>query len=238
MSLIYFIRHAQAGARDNYDILSDLGQKQARLLGKFLATEDIRFSAVYSGSMRRQRLTAEIACSALSWSGLPVSDVETDERWNEFSLASVYAWAGPKMLKSSPEFASDFKEMQEALRLDPHTTRGATGRCDRAVMRAWITDQFPGFDGESWQAFSTRIRSCSAGLYGRNHKEAVAVFTSATPIVFLAGASLGLSEEKLLSLAGVLYNSSITIMRAHDGDFRLFSFNGASYLPVGLRTFR
>src|ERR1700752_1495132 len=45
VGLIYFIRHAQAGARDNYDILSDLGQKQARLLGKFLATEDVRFSA-------------------------------------------------------------------------------------------------------------------------------------------------------------------------------------------------
>ena len=238
MGLIYFIRHAQAGARDNYDILSDLGQKQARLLGKFLATEDVRFSAVYSGAMRRQRLSAELACSSLSWSGLDVPDIQTDERWNEFSLASVYSWAGPILLKLNSEFAADFKEMQEALRQDPHTTRGATGRCDRAVMRAWIREEYEGFEGESWAAFSTRIRSCSAEMLEQNHKEAVAVFTSATPIVILTGAALGLSDEKLLSLAGVLQNSSITIMRIQDGGLRLFSFNGVAYLPVGLRTFR
>jgi len=193
--------------------------------------------------MRRQRLSAEIACGALSWSGLAVPDIQTDERWNEFSLASVYAWAGPKMLQSNPEFAADFKEMQEMLCQDPHTTRGAAGRCDRAMMRAWIRQEYDGFEGESWAAFSARIRACSAELLERSHKDAVAVFTSATPIVLLAGAALGLADEKLLSLAGVLYNSSITTMRSQDGrtqdsDFRLFTFNGVAYLPVGLRTFR
>ena len=238
MGLIYFFRHAQAGARDNYDILSELGKKQARLLGKFLATEDIRFSAVYCGGMLRQRLSAEIACSALSWSGLAVPEIQTDERWNEFSLASVYAWAAPRMLESNQEFAADFKEMQEALRQDPHTTSGATGRCDRAVIKAWIRKEYDGFEGESWAAFSGRIGACSSELFARNHKEAVAVFTSATPIVIMTGAALGLADEKLLSLAGVLQNSSITIMRVQEGDLRLFSFNGVSYLPVGLRTYR
>ena len=50
MGYIYLIRHAQAGSRDNYDVLSELGREQARLLGEHLSQHGIELDAVYAGA--------------------------------------------------------------------------------------------------------------------------------------------------------------------------------------------
>ncbi|MCI0490731.1 MAG: histidine phosphatase family protein [Blastocatellia bacterium] len=238
MSTIYFIRHAQAGPRDNYDVLSDLGRNQAELLGEHLARQGVRLSRVYSGRMQRQRHTAEIVRSVLADRKLSPPEITTDERWNEFSLADVYRGIVRRMIADDAEFARDFEEMKEALIGDPHATRGATGRCDHAIMRAWMECRYPEYKGESWAAFRARIAECAADLSSHDHDEAIAVFTSATPIAIVTASALALAEEKLLSILGVLYNTNITTMRARNGDLRLFTLNETPHLPDSLRTFR
>jgi len=57
--MIYLIRHGQAGSRDNYDVLSELGRDQAVLLGEHFASQRLSVSAVYSGTMVRQVRTAK-----------------------------------------------------------------------------------------------------------------------------------------------------------------------------------
>ena len=236
MSQILLIRHAQAGARDNYDVLSDLGREQAEALSGHFALRDIRFQTVYTGGMNRQRLTAEIACSKLTNGSAP--EIISDPRWNEFSLAEVYRAIAPRMIAESEEFARDFSEMQEALRKDPHTTRGPTGRCDAAVIRAWMENRFPEYRGEPWLSFRNRIRERAAELLSEPEGGPIAIFTSATPIAILAAAALDISDERLLSILGVLYNAGVTVMRPWRGELRLFTFNSASHLPPGLCTFR
>ena len=238
MSLIYLIRHAQAGTRDNYDVLSELGHEQARLLGEYFVSQEINLNTVYSGSMRRQQHTAELACSAYARGNLLAPEIVGDSRWDEFSLASVYRSLARRLMDESPEFARDFQEMQEALRRDPHTTRGATGRCDAAVIRAWIDNRFPDFEGELWGAFRERIQNCFAGLLAQDSEQTIAVFTSATPIAIMVGAALELTDEKLLSILGVIYNTSISIIRARPDDLRLFTFNAVPHLNNSIRTFR
>lgn len=238
MSQIYLIRHAQAGSRENYDVLSDLGEEQARRLGEYFKSQGIAPRAVYSGSMRRQRRTAELACSALAAASTPLPDLVIDERLNEFNLASVYRAIANRLIEESEEFACDFKEMQRALRLDPHTTRGATGRCDQTVIRAWISNRYPDYGGESWEDFRGRIQSCFCSLIEENYDQPIAVFTSATPVAILTGVALGLEEERLLSLLGVIFNASLTTLRAKDGAARLFTFNETPHLPLQLRTLR
>lgn len=237
MSLIYLVRHAQAGTRENYDVLSDLGREQARLLGVHLVRQGVTFEAAYSGSLQRQRRTAEIALSAYADSGLPRPDVVTDHRWDEFNLRSIYLAISKRLIEESPEFARDFEEMGEALRNDPHTTRGATGRCDAAVIRAWMENRYPDYQGESWAGFRGRIESCLGDFSGES-EGAVAVFTSATPIAILAAASLELTDEKFLSVLGVIYNSSVTVIRSREREMRLFMLNSTAHLPLSIRTFR
>ena len=238
MSLIYLIRHAQAGSRDNYDVLSELGHEQARLLGEYFVSQETSLNAVYSGSMRRQRHTAELACSAYGRGNLLEPEIIVDSRWDEFSLATVYRSLARRLMDESEEFTRDFEEMQEALRRDPHTTRGATGRCDAAVIRAWMGNRFSDFDGESWPSFRERIQRCFADLLASEDERTVAVFTSATPIAIMVGAALELTDEKLLSILGVIYNTSVNIIGARAGEMRLFSFNSLPHLNNSLRTFR
>ena len=66
MSYIYLIRHGQAGSRDNYDVLSEPGQQQARSLGEHLLSQGVEFSTLIAGGMQRQLETARIAREALA----------------------------------------------------------------------------------------------------------------------------------------------------------------------------
>jgi broad specificity phosphatase PhoE len=237
LSFIYLIRHGQAGTRDHYDTLSAAGEAQARLLGEHFASQQVEFAAVITGSLNRQRLTAGLACEAMACAGVKVPEVLTDERWNEFSLLSVYKSIARRLMKQDEQFARDVAEMQEAIRRDPHTTAGATGRCDQAVIRAWMENRFPELDAvESWELFRSRIRSCADSFSG--HEQAVAVFTSATPIAIHVGAALGLTDEKLMSILGVIYNTSVSVLRAKNDEVRLFTFNSVAHLAPRNRTLR
>jgi broad specificity phosphatase PhoE len=238
MSIIYFIRHAQAGTRENYDMLSELGRQQAKLLGEYFVGQGIRFSTIIAGGMRRQQHTAEAVCDALSQSGLQVPDVVVDERWNEFTLKDVYEGICERMIAESAEFASDFQEMQALLQRDPHAVRGAAGRCDLAVIRAWMSNRYPDYPGESWQAFKTRILSRVQDLPDGDNEQITGIFTSATPVAITTSHALELSDEKLLSVLGVIANSSVTVTQKNGDGLRLFSFNSTPHLNDSNRTYR
>ena len=238
MTYIYFVRHGQAGSRDNYDMLSELGRQQALLLGEHFLAQGVELSAALSGGMRRQKETAEIACSVYQRDGGAQPEVLIDERWNEFSLITVYRALAKRMMKDDAAFARDIEEMQQAIARDPHTTGGAVGRCDQAVIRAWMEHRYPDFDGETWASFRARIQLCAADLSNHEAEKSIAIFTSATPIAISAAAALGLSDEKMLSILGVIYNTSVSVMRARNGDLRLYSFNSTAHLSLPQRTLR
>ncbi len=128
MSAIYLIRHAQAGTRDNYDHLSDLGREQVNRLQEYLAREEIKPAAVLSGKPRRQQETSMCVGGVTA----------IDRAWNEFQLSSLYQSFSERLSKDLDGFAADYEEMASALLLDPRTSRGAVGRCDQSVIRAWI----------------------------------------------------------------------------------------------------
>jgi broad specificity phosphatase PhoE len=239
MSAIHFIRHAQAGPRHRYDVLSDLGERQAGLLADHLARQRTTFAAFYAGALRRQRQTAGVVHERLVEAGHQALEIVTDERWNEFKLGDVYLGLAGQMCAADAAFARDYEEMKAALTADGYATKGAVARCDRAVVRAWIENRFPDYGGESWAAFRARVLSCANDLAAHGAGENVAVFTSATPIAVFVGAALGLSDGKVLELAGVVFNSSVTTLRLRGGEMSLFTFNATPHLTEPrLRTFR
>lgn len=238
MSIIYLIRHAQAGTRDNYDMLSELGEQQAKLLGEYFVGQGISFSKVFAGAMRRQQHTAALVCKALSQAGLKAPEIVVDERWNEFTLRSVYEGISARMIADSAEFANDFAEMQELLKRDPHAVRGAAGRCDAAIIRAWMGNRYPDYEGESWQTFKSRILSRVQDLPDSGNEQIIGVFTSATPVAITTSHALELSDEKLLSILGVIANSSVTVTQKNGDGLRLFSFNSTPHLNDSNRTYR
>lgn len=236
MSTIYLIRHGQAGTREHYDVLSELGREQARLLGLHLAEREVRFDAIYAGGLARQQETARLATEPVAGVG---GGIVTDARWNEFILKDVYQWMAPRLMRESPTFAEDFETMQREIAVDPHNVRGASGRCDRAVIEAWMANRYPDYDGETWEAFRARVRAGFAALFNPDPARTVAVFTSVTPIAVCLGQTLSLSNEKILRLMAVIYNSSITVMKIRFSEPLLFQFNLTPHLSdERMQTFR
>jgi len=109
---------------------------------------------------------------------------------------------------------------------------------DQAVIRAWMGDRYPDYEGEAWSSFRTRIQACANDLSSNHHPKAIAIFTSATPIAIITGAALGLTDERLLHILGVIYNTSVSVMKPRNGELRLFTFNSTPHLDSSNRTFR
>jgi broad specificity phosphatase PhoE len=239
---IHLFRHGQAGTRENYDLLSELGREQSRLLGRYLAERAVAFDAVYAGGLNRQRQTADLTLAALragERSRGTAPEVIVDERWNEFSLLAVYQGLAPRLVADSAEFARDYEQMRLDLAADPHTTRGAAGRCDRAVIEAWMGNHYPDYEGQLWEEFRAVARGGFRDLSARDPKDNVAIFTSVTPIAVWVGAALELPNEKILRLMAALYNSSWTTLKIREGELLLLSFNATPHLlDPSLITFR
>ena len=104
MSRIFLVRHGQAGSRQNYDCLSDLGHTQARALGDYFAREGVTFHAAWVGGLTRQRQTAEHVAAAYAAVGLAFPAPTHDPAWNEFDLdtfTSTWPPSWPKRTRSS-----------------------------------------------------------------------------------------------------------------------------------------
>ena len=66
MSEIILVRHGQASfGADSYDKLSDKGVEQVKVLARHWQEVGEQFDHVYSGTLLRQRETANLARSAL-----------------------------------------------------------------------------------------------------------------------------------------------------------------------------
>lgn len=105
--IVTLIRHGQAGSRIAYDDLSEVGRWQARALGAWFAERGQRFDAVVTGSLTRQRLSAEEMLTSMETAGVARPRVTIDARWDEFDLDKVYAGIGPRLAREDEHSASN-----------------------------------------------------------------------------------------------------------------------------------
>lgn len=234
MSVLYLVRHGQAGTREQYDSLSSLGREQARLLGEYFTASNIRFDAVYSGTLQRQRATAEAV--------LPGARVIADAGWNEFDLAQVYAGYAPHLAAADDDFRREYEEMQQALTASRGAHADPVHRrwndCDKKIIYAWIESRYD-YHGESWPAFVARIHDAFDRTVAAESEGNTIVFTSATPIGVSAARTLELEDARAMRISSVLLNASFTTLRIRPNEIRLFSLNNAPHLvEAAHRTFR
>lgn len=242
MSRIYLVRHGQAGTRDSYDSLSDLGRRQSRLLGEYFVTQGVRFAAAYTGAMSRQHQTAAEVSQAYAYAGACFPELQVDEAWNEFDLGRVYREVAPPLAAEDAEFQRQYAEVCEQARKCADTPDAPVHRkwqrCDTSIVEAWIAGRFP-YGGESWQQFCNRIAGCRRSIRALGPLGNVVVFTSAVPVGIWAGLSLDVSDLRVMRLAGALYNTAYTIVRWIGDDLRLIAFNAIPHLVTPeLRTHR
>ncbi len=232
MSTIYLVRHGQAGTREDYDRLSDLGHQQARLLAEYFDAQKVRFDQVISGSLKRQKQTAEAVSK----------DYVVDPNWDEFDLTRVYREIAPQLCANDAVFARLYDELKEQMRASAGSKAAAVHRewhpCDSMVVQAWMSGRYEQ-EGETWQQFHDRIAACVTKLRELPDDQQVAIFTSATPIGIWGGLALDVFDQRSLRLAGVVHNSSYTVFKLRNANLRLFTFNATPHLAdAEMRTHR
>jgi broad specificity phosphatase PhoE len=242
LSRVYLVRHGQAGTRKSYDSLSDLGRRQARMLGEYFVSEKIHFAAAYSGTLVRQEETAAEVRAAYREAGVCFPEIAREPGWNEFDLAHVYQALAPQLCAEDPEFERDYQELDAQARAAAEQPEASVNRrwlpCDVKVVQAWIRGRHA-YDGESWPAFRERVAACQSQVEPAERDANVVVFTSATPIGIWTALAMEIHDERAMRLAGVLHNASCTVMRLHNGELRLHSFNAIPHLSEPeLRTYR
>ena len=107
---MYLVRHGQAGTRDAYDSLSDMGKRQARLLGHHFVSQTIRFASAFSGALLRQQQTAEQIGAAYANAGVSFPSVTVDPGWDEFDLAHVYQELAPRLMADDEQFRIEYED--------------------------------------------------------------------------------------------------------------------------------
>lgn len=231
MSLIYIFRHGQAGTRDDYDRLSDLGREQSDVLGEWIRTENLQFDKVLCGGLRRQVETLELALGSESY--------EVDPRWAEFDLDAVYAEVAPQLAADDPSFHAHCEELQRRMESGDAGVHRHWAPADVAVVEAWVAGRYA-TKAESWKQFTARVLDAGKGFSELRDGQKIAIFTSATPMsIWISEVLGGLGPMKILGFAGAAMNTCMSVLHGRHGHLNLFQFNSTPHLAQPrLRTWR
>jgi broad specificity phosphatase PhoE len=242
LSNVFFVRHGQAGTRDAYDSLSELGRRQARLLGEHFVSQRIEFANAYAGALKRQQQTAAEVAAAYADAGLRFPTLNVDGGWDEFDFHHIYNELAPLLCEDDAEFRSEYEAVMEEVRASAGVHDAEVHRrwrpSDTKVVEAWAGGLYP-YGGETWGQFVSRVSACRLRDGGAQPRENVAVFTSATPTAIWTARSLEVSDGHVRRLAAVLENTSYTVLQLRADEMLLLTFNAVPHLAEpGLRTRR
>lgn len=220
MGTIYLVRHGQAAfGTEQYDRLTDLGLAQSRLLGSYFVRRQIRFDAVFTGSLRRQTETAQGIFEAHELGASPLR--ETFPGLDEYKPeAIVMALTG-----TSPAPAP------AAARRDPVVVREHF-RVLREALLAWAEDRTQPEGMPVWQAFQDSAVAALSEARRRFPDGNVLMVSSGGPIAAIVAATLNAPPATAVELNLRIRNSSLTEFAATPRRHHLVSFNGLPHLDT------
>jgi broad specificity phosphatase PhoE len=226
MSMIYLIRHGQASfGHGNYDRLSPLGIRQARILARHLLNTGFFPDAVYSGTMKRQRDTAEEFRAVYQTAGKPLPEIDPLSGFDEYDTNSIVAALFPAMADQDSTLKEDLSRMV--------SSKESFKRVFEGAMLRWVTGRFDTPEFESWEELKARV----AGTLGRITKQhgrskTLAVFTSGGAIAASLAHVLGVSGESAMRLNWQLVNTSVSRFMYNEERITLSAFNAVAHLEL------
>jgi broad specificity phosphatase PhoE len=230
MSTLTLVRHAQASLfADNYDVLSSLGETQARLLGEFWTRRQIEFDEVYCGPRARQRQTADIAGSAFVQAGgtwpKPVVLAELDE----YDLGGLLRDLAPQLARHDAAFATLLENYRQNEN-GPNRARSFWPMFEALTMH-WATTPDSVAGVEAYAAFRDRV---NCGLRHIMEKSGsgrrVAVFASGGVIGTAVRLALAAPDRAAMEVNWRVRNCSLTDFVFTTGRFSIDSFNALPHL--------
>ena len=212
MGTLYLVRHGQASfGADDYDVLSELGMRQAVRLGEYFRTKGIVFEAALTGTLQRQISPFEgiygglnSGTEALQWPGL-----------NEYDSEAVIAAIHPHKLEkpTSPEmYRSHFRLLRDGL-------------------RQWMDGVVSPKGMPAYQDFVAGVTGALDHIR-KTHTGNVLLVSSGGPIATAVGHVLGTSPETTIELNLRIRNASVTEFAFTPKRHMLVTYNTLPHLDA------
>src|SRR5262245_46484370 len=239
MGYLVLVRHGQARTYEQEsDRLSTLGEEQARTLGSFWIRQGERFDEVYSGTLLRQRRTAEITGACFIEAGLPWPELKMMPELNEYDSTGILGRFIPELALRD----AGFRELVAAFEENKHSPdrNRYFQRMFEFVTSVWLGGEMMVEGVESWQSFSSRVRGVLKRIItAEGSGRRIAVFTSGGVIGLAVQTALAAPDRQALEINWRVRNCSLTEFVFGKGRFTIDSFNGIPHLDdPRLRTYR
>ena len=185
MATIYLVRHGQASfGAENYDELSELGCRQAQVLGEYFRDCGIHLDAAYSGDLQRQRKTARLALAAQPGE-VPLT---IDPRFNEVDNDAQIRHLLPQVVQGNPAI--------QALVDAGLTNSKHYQKVIEAVFNHWVSPACDSPELQSWADYSGAVRAALAEIIARQGSgKTLAIFASGGTLATMVSQVLGLEGE-------------------------------------------
>jgi broad specificity phosphatase PhoE len=213
---VLLVRHGQAsfGATD-YDLLSEVGRRQAELVAASLAERGYHPARLLTGTMRRQRETAA------AFAALGAPEIEVEPRWDEFDPDDVLTHHSDSAVR-----------LQTDAEAAPLTNRGFQAALEPALAE-WVAHAERSPAAQTWPQFSGAGTAALSDLAsGLASGETAVVVTSGGAIAAVVGTLLGAPAEVFAALNRVLVNASVTKLAIGSSGTNVVSFNDHSHLEA------
>ena len=218
MGTLFLVRHGQASlGADDYDNLSELGERQSLRLGQYFAAKGLQFEAVLTGSLKRHVQTWSHIQSGMA-SGDATARALTPSIWpglNEYDSEAVISSVhpGPHAKPLTPvAYRAHFRLLREGLR------QWASG----AVMPQGM----PSY-GDFVQGICAVLDHVRAQYKGN-----VLLISSGGPIGTALAQILGTSPEAFVELNMRLRNTAVSEFAFNPKRHSLLTFNTLPHLDA------
>jgi broad specificity phosphatase PhoE len=221
VGVIHVVRHGQAAfGTEHYDRLTEIGFTQARLLGAYFVRRNIRFDAVFTGTLRRQTETAQGIFEGRPELGAqPLR--ETFPGLDEYNPEAVMTALTGNFPAPAPE----------AARRDPVVVREHF-RLLREALLAWAENRTQPLGMPVWQAFQEGAVAALIEARRRFPDGNVLIVSSGGPIAAIVAGALNAPPATAVELNLRIRNSSLTEFAATPRRHHLVSFNGLPHLDT------
>lgn len=213
MGTLYLVRHGQASfGADDYDHLSELGERQSVRLGEYFAERGIHFDGLIAGTLRRHKQTMAGILHGMNRAGEHLDWEGLNEYDSEALIATVHE--GKLEKPTSPElYRHHFRLLRDAM-----------GRWMAGSTRPHGMPTYAQFVA----GVSGALDHVRANHYGQN----VLVVTSGGPISTAVGHVLGTPPETTIELNLRIRNTAVTEFAFTPKRHMLVTFNGIPHLDA------